>query len=253
MAKTAVDSRSRNVFTAIAILFIVLLAVFLSGQKPASVLDNPDASLTVLYQSAILDAKTVAAYKIYAGLVPITDANDALLRDPAGRVLFVTWTGWAGYDGLVGNETVLSRETWVTASPQLADYCRQLPNGVNRTLWLEALLGLPPGNNKTRFVEMYADSSDVFRPCPDSEITDSVCGLEFPQDVTSGYRAWFENLDATSYGSNGYPWTRLGYTYNWAGAGSQAYSDKVGLSEFVIRQGATVGVAAVSSLEQYCS
>lgn len=253
MAKTAVCARSRNVFTAIAILFIVLLAVFLSSQKPASSFDGPGANLTALYQSAITDAKTVAAYKIYAGLVPITGSNDALVRDPSGRVLFVTWTGWAGYDGLVGNETVLSREVWVTVSPQLAEYCRQLPKGVNRTLWLEALLGVPSGNGKTRFVEMYADSRDVFRPCPDSEITDSVCGLEFPQTATSGHRAWFESLNATSYGTNGYPWTRLGYTYNWAGVGSQSYSDKVGLSEFVIRQGAKVAVAAVSSLENYCS
>ena len=252
MAKKNLGVKRRNVFAAVALLAIILLVLFFSSQRQATVLDDSSTNLSALYQSAVLDAKTVAPYKIYSNLVPITNSNEALVRDTAGRVLFVTWTSWTGYDDQVGHDVLLSREAWVTVSPQLANYCQVLPKSVNRTLYLEALIGLPPGNGKTRFVELYADSRDLFRPCADSEITDSVCGLVFPQDTTSDYRAWFERLNATSYGANGYPWTRLGYTYNWAKAGSQDYSDKVGLSEFVVRQNATVHIHAVSSLEQYC-
>ncbi len=253
MGNRKAKAKSKPLLVALAFLCILLAAILLSSQKQASGLDDPNANLTSLYQSAVRDAKTAAPYKIYPGLVPITGSNNALERDPAGRVLFVTWTSWAGYDSNVGSDVALSREVWVTVSPQIADYCRALPYGANRTLWLEALLGIPPGSAKTRFVELTAHSEDVFRPCPDSEITDSVCGLEFPQDAAPSYRAWFEGLNSTSYGDNGYPWTRLGYTYNWGFAGSQDYSSKVGLSEFVIRQGATVGVRSVSSLEEYCS
>ncbi len=46
----------------------------------------------------------------------------------------------------------------------------------------------------------------------------------------------------------GYPWTRLGYTYDWGNPGSE-----VGLSEFVIQGGATVQVAQVYSTQAYCS
>jgi hypothetical protein len=242
---------ARPLLVALAFLLVVLAAIIISSQRQGSALEDPD--LSALYQSAVADAKAVAAYKIYPGLVAITSSNDELVRDPAGRVLFVTWTSWAGYDGSAGSDVPLSREVWVTASPQLADYCKALPAGANRTLWLESLTGVPPGSGKTRFVEMYASERDVFRPCPDNEITDSACGLEFPSDATAEYRAWFQGLNASSYGADGYPWTRLGYTYNWGFAGSRDYFSRVGLSEFVIRRGATVGVRSVSSLEQYCA
>lgn len=43
-----------------------------------------------------------------------------------------------------------------------------------------------------------------------------------------------------------YPWTRLGYTYDWGNAKS-----RVGLSEFVIRKGARLTVHSVSTTEGY--
>ena len=43
-----------------------------------------------------------------------------------------------------------------------------------------------------------------------------------------------------------YPWTRLGYTYDWGPAKSP-----VGLSEFVVFKGSTVGVRKVYTNEEY--
>jgi hypothetical protein len=47
---------------------------------------------------------------------------------------------------------------------------------------------------------------------------------------------------------NGYPWTRLGYTYNW-----RPGTDKYGASEYVVRKGATVNVLDVIPYQQYCA
>jgi hypothetical protein len=44
-----------------------------------------------------------------------------------------------------------------------------------------------------------------------------------------------------------YPWTQLGYTYDWGNPESE-----VGLSEFVIRKGSTVVIKSVSNLDEYC-
>lgn len=46
-------------------------------------------------------------------------------------------------------------------------------------------------------------------------------------------------------GSRPYPWTRLGYTYDW-GSGSH-----VGMSEYVIPGGMTVQVKAVYETSDY--
>ena len=43
-----------------------------------------------------------------------------------------------------------------------------------------------------------------------------------------------------------YPWTRLGYTYDWADNGQE-----YGLSEFLIRQGAEVEVAFTMTTEEF--
>ena len=44
-----------------------------------------------------------------------------------------------------------------------------------------------------------------------------------------------------------YPWTRLGYAYDWGNPQSE-----VGLSEFVIKKGALVQIHAVTFIDDYC-
>jgi hypothetical protein len=136
----------------------------------------------------------------------------------------------------------------VTVTPALQEACRGwgLDAGAT-TRRLEQLLGLPPDGGKTRFVALYASPDDLFRPCASGAVTEPTCGLDFAPDATDAHKAWVENLRASSYGDPGYPWTQLGYTYDWSGDG-----DKVGLTELVIRQGATVGVASVSDLAAVC-
>jgi hypothetical protein len=58
---------------------------------------------------------------------------------------------------------------------------------------------------------------------------------------------WIEALRKSSYGAMGYPWTQLGYTYDWGGDG-----DEVGLSEFVVRKGSEVVVKDVFTVAEYC-
>ena len=69
-----------------------------------------------------------------------------------------------------------------------------------------------------------------------------------PDGAAAEHVAWIENLQGSSYGEKGYPWTRLGYTYDWA---PDAKSE-VGLSEFVARKGTTVVVESIASQVDYC-
>ena len=210
------------------------------------------------YLDAIGDARTAEASEVADDLVAILPSNEYLVWDQ-GRVLAVTWTSWPGYNSLVGSTIATTRLTWVTAVPQVIDFCRDQGLAVaDRTLRLEQLMGLPPNNGKTFFVELWVDPADLFRPSPDPEITDTTAGLVFAAngdqlhrvsaDSVVSHRAWFENLRRVSYteGTGGFPWTRLGYTYDWA-RGSEE-----GMSEFVLQAGAQVTVAAVVGTLQYC-
>ena len=207
------------------------------------------------YLNAVKDAQIAEPQEISKDLIPIVETNSNLVWDGAPgekRVLALTWTSWTGYDDQVGESMVTSRETWVTIVPQLKNFCHNyVPRQTSLTLRLEELLGLPPNNGKTRFVEMWVKPQDLFRPSPDPEITDQEAGLDFPSStflsVSPDYVKWFNDLSTASYGDNGYPWTRLGYTYDWGNPKSE-----VGLSEFVINKGATIEIHSLAQTDAYC-
>lgn len=235
---------------------LLALLVALSGCGNWGATEWTDASLEAAYARAVADAAVADASEISRDLIAVTEDNtDLRWRGTAGdcEVLVVTWTSWTGYDASVGIDMTASRDIWVTAVPELTDFCRgNRVRGSAATLRMEQLLGLPPDTGKDRFVEMWVDPDDLFRPSPDPEVTDHEAELTFPGSpsfitVSPDHVAWFESQRATSYGEGGYPWTRLGYTYDWADP-----RDEVGLSEFVVRTGATVEPASVTPTLAYC-
>jgi hypothetical protein len=214
-----------------------------------------DEELTQAYQAAIADAAVAEAAEISRNLTPITDDNPDLFWDDSttkSRVLVVTWTSYEGYDSYAGQEMTLSRDVWVTVVPDIKDFCRTHSSEMSDPeLRIEQLIGLPPHYGDTRFVELLAKPSDMFRPSPDPEITDCEATLYFPcvagyLTVSDDYVSWFNTLKGESYTDNGYPWTRLGYTYDWGGYGSE-----IGLSEFIVRSGAVVKVSGVYLNDDY--
>lgn len=226
-----------------------------SAAPTAPTIPSDDASLQQAYLNAVNDAATVEPAEISKDLIAVVESNEALVwQGEAGhrQVLALTWTAWDGYDAQVGQDMTMTRQTWVTIVPQLKDFCTAYNSDSDAlTLRLEQLLGLPPHNGKTRFVEMWVSPADLFRPSPDPEITDYEAELAFPTSkynvVSPDYMTWFNNLSQESYGENGYPWTRLGYTYDWGNPASE-----VGLSEFVIDTGAQVAIEDVTPTEDYC-
>jgi hypothetical protein len=144
----------------------------------------------------------------------------------------------------------LAVEVWLTPSPSLRDFCRATGlQGDALTARLEQLMGLPPNNGKDRIVTMWVPTDGMFRPSPDPEIDDSTAELHFPPGVSDEHRKWIEDLEAVSYGPDGYPWTRLGYTYDW----SPDSPTEVGLSEFVVRPGTEIVIDSVQSQDDYCN
>lgn len=252
-------------------------------------------SLQAQYSSAVADARTVVPSEISRYLTPISNDNTALIWENGvvgSRLLVVTWLGEAGKyykcsdpGGCSGNTSCIEGgecptyryDSWVTVAPEIRNFF-----GVTRPepLRIAQLLGLPPeyavvGAPKEAkyMLEMWVSPSDLFRPCPDGEISDTVCETGFPLDMfrlldlnntvraTEGsdygvfktYSSWFNNRTRNIYtsGSSPYPWTRLGYTYDWGS------SNHIGLSEFVLHgrkeDGSTisVGIKSVKTTAEY--
>jgi hypothetical protein len=213
--------------------------------------------LLASFRASVVDASVAEPDEIYDGLLAITPDNEALIwNEDQSHILMATWTSWNGYDSQVGSEIVLQREVWVTAVPELQTFCQSYEaTEPPLILRMEQLLGLPPANGKTRVVEMWVPVDGLFRPSPDPEIDDQVAELELrdPSTVESQeayelHRDWYNLQVSLSYDAvNGYPWTRLGYTYDWGNPESE-----VGLSEFVIWAQTPVIINQVYSNEEYC-
>lgn len=224
-----------------AVRWLLAILLLLNGLVPAWSANYADPA----YQAAVADAKYPTASKISHDLIPIVAWNPNLVWEGApgqGRVKMVALTR-NYYDNWVGRDYLLSfGELWVTAAPELKRFFQGGPAPTMARL--EQLLGLPPEGGYTRIVEFWVDPADLFRPSADPEITDTASELPLPagyrSDVSKAYREWFQATWRSRFESaTPYPWTQLGYTYDWGS------SDHVGLSEFVIKRGSTVGVSGV--------
>lgn len=162
------------------------------------------------------------------------------------------------------------------------------------TLRLEERLGLPPGSGNTLFVELkvpdISDTSKFFRPCGDPSPAGQTCKPASPPDPTeinadvdavntkdtSGQpldakggkrkdvKTWYWFLDkyyssfATEYDPAArqapYPWTSLGYTFDWAPKedGSEDFV-RSGESEFVIAPGTPIQFMSATDTATYCA
>ena len=191
------------------------------------------------------------------------DLSKNLVTVPADAksVVVATWTRAGKFQ--LDSRTATS-DIWVTIVPNVKTFCRTVATaGQNQdrndlTLRLEQRLGLPPRNGKTEFVELVISEPDknLFRPCPDFSIHRNGCTAGFspagyPPDVAqlTPRQVWLLSQYYQSYALARpvqYPWTALGYTYDW---GSE---DHVGESEFVIPKGSLIKVRSIAKTEEYC-
>lgn len=205
--------------------------------------------LAEMYSNAMVNASNVVASKIKRDLSYITVDNTNLIwrTNPASginEVLVASYMKAADATNYyhVGQSTSFRyAESWVTLVPELKNFCRNY-NGTNIYLRLKQLLGLPATSLNDTIVEFYVDPQYLLRPSRDPEITDREAEVLFRTNtpyvamVSTNYSVWFQGtIESRNYGMtngvwNAYPWTQLGYTYDWLKTGNNI----AGLSEFVV-------------------
>ena len=196
---------------------------------------------TAVYTSAHVQALTPLSY-------PVQAAN------------LTTYSDWA--ESQVGKTVALTRDTWITVEPEVRQACRAFPQ-TDVVARLYQLLGLKPATpqDAPKVVLMTVaerqpvgpTGKGIFRPCADPDPTTTSCGntLKGPDS----YAAWFGSTVLGNYRvdadlkDTGYPWTRLGYTWNW----DPASPNHRGPQEYVVPKGTRVTVRAVVPAAVYCA
>ena len=153
---------------------------------------------------------------------------------PAGADVTLQW-------GNVWCTSAVEMYRWIQSNDEVTDWTERF----------HQLLGMPLSKNYNTITAVWVDADLLYRPAfePDPnkpmQLTLQKTGDD---DFDAMFETWFENNTASSYSTGSYPWTRLGYTYDWADNGT-AY----GLSEFIIFKGAQVKVECTYNLEEFAA
>lgn len=212
--------------------------------------------------TAVKDSQLAVQDKVVNNLWAVSTSNPKVkFRNNNGNTefLMVTWINLTDRNKADWNpgKKPLNRLTWLTASPQVQEFCQfckgigmDIPGNIMLSLRLQQYLGLRLESKKTHFIEMWVKEKDMIRPCIDNNIKDSSCNL-LPQNIPVN-QADLRQIkeEAVKYE---FPWTGLGYTYDWG----HLRKPFVGASEFVIKATPEklieVEVVSVTATEDYCN
>lgn len=202
-----------------------------------------------LYAEAVKDAMTVEPEEILP-LVSLDEDSPYGVYDEQGRILLLTFHKYPdSYPD--GNDVKIEwGEVWTFTGGELADWYNEHKDSVND--WparLRQLIGLTPDNQATHFTAMWVNPEDVLRPAYVQEIGEVQMTSALSENTDEAFKEWFDSNIIWSYFDSAYPWTRLGYTYDWAADAEDEY----GLSEFLVADGSEVKVAYTVTTEEMLS
>lgn len=221
------------------------------------------------YQMAVREAAQPGSARISSSLVSVS---------PGGPVKVVTWTRQKSISDYQGKTAPPYKDIWVTVVPKLRDFCKAYvkSHGADPSelsLRLQQRLGLPPDSTYDTFVELNAfpkDIASLFRPCGDPSPATKTCQPAQPatpeelqadlretdpqKKLQAANRYWFLNNYYRSFASpKQYPWTSLGYTFDWAPNEDGDGVVTLGESEFVIPAGAPIQFLSETGTVVYCT
>ena len=249
----------------------------MAGALPARAANIP-APQWQAYRQAMVDSERPQQSEVVNDLVRLTRTDPRVrwkVIDGQRHVLVATLRRNALSET---SPFTLANSTWVTVPRELRKRCAPVgcdaKSDARLDLTLKQFLGLPPDSDHHVVMTFWARPRDMFRPCRQPDVRSSTCPRRAPGPlpVLSGISmsdflkeqaayAWrmprrFDAAAAVSCSSAwpepsncyGFPWTRLGYTYDW-GPGR----NEIGLTEFVIAKGSTVHLSKIWTQREFVS
>ena len=171
--------------------FLLTLFVLIFSGCSSIVTNPPTPQLPPLqidstYQNAVHNASIAEEDEIAHDLIAIRPENKQLIWNPERtKIRVVTWKSLDSYERYLKPNTTTSLDEanviWVSTAPEVQQFCKSYKrNHANASkadveLRLKQYLGLHPDWKYDVFVEMWVNPDDLFRPCVDTEITDTAC------------------------------------------------------------------------------
>lgn len=253
----AITPTMKNQYTRLCTALFLLIALGTACKKDNTT--TPAETMDQRYSIAIKDAMVADSSEITDTLWALTAANQHLQwKTVHGQqyVLMATFMRFPGSYPAGDSINTTWGDGWLFIPSQMKS--RLLP-GFTATsdtiMRISQLLGLPPVNSKsnTNIATIWVPTSRLFRPAGNPDITTSTASAVLANGLPDDYVTWFNNYIIYAYYHTlqsstdfHYPWTRMGYTYDWAPGAS-----KVGLSEYVLKANTGCWVEQTSSAADF--
>lgn len=199
-----------------------------------------------LWEAAMKDAVFSEDEEVLE-LVTLTSEDPAVIWDESGeRVLLLTWHDHS--EECVPGLPMSSRDgdIWATSLGEMTAWYKEHHNGVTDwNLRFAQLLGVHADGGYTHFTGFWVAPENVIRP---AYLTDVTAQMEngYANLEEGPYKNWFDQNILWSYFESSYPWTRLGYTYDWSGGDSE-----YGLTEFLISDSSRTEIAFTYTTDEF--
>lgn len=235
-----------------------------AGLSPSGAAEAPD--LVALYNKSIYVSAVFRADRQVSNLKQVTAQNVPVVMGSFMSCQGCNCQNRGSSAGTCSSKCCLGTgmqtmptDVWVSFGDEVVSFCSKFRRE-DLILRMQQLQGLPPQSGQPmdswKFLIVKVTSPDqLFRPCanPDPS-TPGPCPADFVAGVSTQRQAWIADQALFAWqlytgepSTGGYPWTRLGYTYNWNPDASY-----VGTSEFVIPDDTQVQVCGVVSATDFC-
>lgn len=227
-----------------AVVSVLLIVSFVSCTSV-----QETRSLEELYDEAMLDALYATPDEIRP-LVVITPGSDMVSWNEKGdKILMISWNDKPELYEEKSTYKVEDDPIWTFTDKEILSWYDENEKEVESwPIRFKQLIGLPEDSEYTHFTAFWCDSDELLRPAYEPDITKQVKAEDLDGSKLGDLEAWFNKNIEYSYIDSSYPWTRLGYTYDWSG-GDDAY----GLTEFIILPGSEVEIEWTKSNEEFLS
>lgn len=216
---------------------LIAVAVCLTGCKK-----EPPKTQEELYSDAVKDA----AFADEDEILPLVSLNesDPMTTWKDGKVLLLTWHNYP--DSYPEGETVTIQwgPVWTFTDKKVASHGKEFSDAPE--MRLKQLIAFAPDSEHSTVTGFWVDPQNVKRPAYQTDPTVGNMTNDFGESIDEEFKAWFDDNILWSYYYGNFPWTRLGYTYDWADNGTE-----YGMTEFIVESGAEVKVEFTESTEEF--
>ncbi len=230
----------------IVIIAVIIAAIILLSRL--AVLARYTEPEKDLYAKAMNDAKEAEADEIEVLVTLTPESNMATWNEDGTKVLLLSWHEYP--ESYIADEsfTCSNGDIWAFTDKEILSwYDGNAKDVADWELRLEQLIGLPVITEYTHVSAFWVDIDEVIRPAYQLDVTEQMSADLLDGSALGGYKPWFDDNAEYSYSEETpYPWTRLGYTYDWADNGKE-----YGLSEFLILAGSVIEVEWTKSTDEF--